>query len=217
MLDAGVDVLSTVNVQHLESLNDSVHELTGVRVQETFPDRVLAGADELVLIDLTPEALIGRLREGKVYPAERVQAALGNFFKIENLATLREIALRQVAEDVEAKRMVRAAATARDRARTSREGPQPVAERILVLRPPAARGRPAPAPGVALGPAAGRGARRALRGRARAAALRRRARAARGPAAAVVGARGRAAARRRATTWRRPPPGWSASATRPTS
>ena len=91
-------------MQHLESLNDRVAELTGVRVRETFPDTVLASADEVVLLDLTPEALIERLRDGKVYPAERIEASLNNFFRIENLATLRELALRQVAEDVEAKR-----------------------------------------------------------------------------------------------------------------
>ena len=103
VLDAGIDVFSTVNVQHLESLNDQVAELTGVRVRETFPDSVLTAADEVVLIDLTPEALIERLRAGKIYPAERIEASLNNFFRIENLATLRELALRQVAEEVEAK------------------------------------------------------------------------------------------------------------------
>ncbi len=106
VLAAGIDVFSTVNVQHLESLNDQVAELTGVRVRETIPDSLLAGADEVVLIDLTPEALIARLREGKVYPGENVDAALNNFFKIENLAALREVSLRQVAEDVESKRLV---------------------------------------------------------------------------------------------------------------
>ena len=106
VLDAGIDVFSTVNIQHLESLNDQVAELTGVRVRETVPDGVL-GADEVVLIDLTPEALLERLRAGKVYPPERVQAALNNFFKVENLAALREVALRQVAEEVEHKRLVR--------------------------------------------------------------------------------------------------------------
>src|SRR6201999_4118903 len=90
---------------HLESLNDQVAELTGVRVRETVPDSVLAGADEVVLIDLTPEALIGRLREGKIYPGENVESALNNFFRIENLAALREVSLRQVAEDVESKRL----------------------------------------------------------------------------------------------------------------
>ena len=85
VLAAGIDVFSTVNVQHLESLNDQVAELTGVRVRETFPDTVLSSADEVVLIDLTPQALIQRLRDGKVYPHERVEAALNNFFKLENL------------------------------------------------------------------------------------------------------------------------------------
>jgi two-component system sensor histidine kinase KdpD len=105
VLDAGIDVFSTLNVQHLESLNDQVAELTATRMRETLPDSVLGEADEVVLVDLTPEALIGRLRDGKVYPGERIEAALNNFFKIENLAALREVALRQVAEDVEAKRL----------------------------------------------------------------------------------------------------------------
>ena len=76
VLEAGIDVYSTMNVQHLESLNDHVAELTGVRVRETVPDGVLGKADEVVLIDLTPEALITRLRAGKVYPQARVNAAL---------------------------------------------------------------------------------------------------------------------------------------------
>ena len=105
VLAAGIDVFSTVNVQHLESLNDQVAELTGVRVRETVPDSVLGTADEVVLIDLTPEALVARLRAGKIYPGENIDAALNNFFKIENLAALREVSLRQVAEDVEAKRL----------------------------------------------------------------------------------------------------------------
>jgi two-component system sensor histidine kinase KdpD len=107
LLEADIDVYSTVNVQHLESLNDQVAELTGVRVRETFPDRLLNEADEVVLVDITPEALITRLREGRVYPQARVQTALQNFFRIENLQALREVALRQVAEEVEAKRLVR--------------------------------------------------------------------------------------------------------------
>jgi len=123
VLAGGSDVFSTVNVQHLESLNDQLADLTGVRVRETFPDSVLASADEVVLIDLTPQALIQRLREGKVYPQERVETALNNFFRIENLAALREVALRQVAESVEAKRIVRAT-------------PQAVGERLLALATP---------------------------------------------------------------------------------
>ena len=114
VLDAGIDVFSTVNVQHLESLNDQVAELTGVRVRETFPDSVLSAADEVVLVDVTPEALIERLRAGKVYKPERVEAALNGFFRVENLEALREVALRQVAEDVEAKRLVELPPPVRD-------------------------------------------------------------------------------------------------------
>jgi two-component system sensor histidine kinase KdpD len=101
---AGIDVISTVNVQHLESLNDAIFELTGVRVRETFPDRVLNDADEVVLVDLTPEALQERLRVGKVYPRDRAEVALQNFFRSDNLSALRELALREVAEDVEERR-----------------------------------------------------------------------------------------------------------------
>ena len=103
-LDAGIDVISTVNVQHLESLNDAVFELTAIRVRETFPDRILDEADEVVLVDLSPEELRERLKAGKVYPRERAQIALENFFRQENLAALREVALREVAEDVQARR-----------------------------------------------------------------------------------------------------------------
>ncbi len=138
VLDAGIDVFSTVNVQHLESLNDQINQLTGARVRETIPDEVLSSADEVVLIDLTPEALIARLRAGKVYRPERVQAALNNFFKIENLAALRETALRQVAEDVEVKRLLRepTAIVRRDEQglpTAAEPRPQAIAERLLAL------------------------------------------------------------------------------------
>ena len=138
VIEAGIDVFSTVNVQHLESLNDQVTQLTGARVRETIPDEVLSAADEVVLIDLTPEALIARLRAGKVYRPERVPAALNNFFKIENLSALRETALRQVAEDVEVKRLVRepSPVVRRDEEglKARREpGPQAIAERLLAL------------------------------------------------------------------------------------
>ncbi len=138
VLEAGIDVFSTINVQHLESLNDEVTRLTGAKVRETIPDEVLAEADEVVLIDITPEALIARLRAGKVYGAERVEAALNNFFKIENLAALRETALRQVAEDVEVKRLVREPApiTRRDaegQLLADEPGPQAIAERLLAV------------------------------------------------------------------------------------
>jgi two-component system sensor histidine kinase KdpD len=137
VLGAGIDVFSTINVQHLESLNDQVAELTGTRVRETLPDGVLGTADEIVLVDLTPEALIQRLRLGKVYPGERVDAALNGFFKIENLAALREVALRQVAEDVEAKRLTLEAVTAHDDGRMLESAaPRAVGERLLVLVKP---------------------------------------------------------------------------------
>jgi two-component system sensor histidine kinase KdpD len=137
VLAAGIDVFSTVNVQHLESLNDQVAELTGVRVRETVPDSVLGAADEVVLIDLTPEALIERLRAGKSYPGENIQAALDNFFKIENLAALREVSLRQVAEDVESKRLVysevEAVGTRCEEDKVAADAPKAVGERLLAL------------------------------------------------------------------------------------
>jgi two-component system sensor histidine kinase KdpD len=135
VLGVGIDVFSTVNVQHLESLNDQVAELTGVRVRETVPDSVLGTADEVVLIDLTPEALVARLRAGKIYPGENIDAALNNFFRIENLAALREVSLRQVAESVEAKRLTLDAAEplgTREEKVVS-EVPQAVGERLLAL------------------------------------------------------------------------------------
>jgi two-component system, OmpR family, sensor histidine kinase KdpD len=101
LLNAGINVLSTMNVQHLESLHDTVARLTGVQVRERVPDRVLAQADELVLIDLTPVDLRARLTAGKIYGPEKVDQALGNFFTTANLTALREIALRQVANVVE--------------------------------------------------------------------------------------------------------------------
>jgi two-component system sensor histidine kinase KdpD len=138
VLEAGIDVYSTVNVQHLESLNDQIAQLTGTTVRETIPDAVLSDADEVVLIDLTPEALIARLRAGKVYRPERVPAALNNFFKVENLSALRETALRQVADEVEVKRLVR---EERPLLRRDEEGlavfadlgPQAIAERLLAI------------------------------------------------------------------------------------
>jgi two-component system sensor histidine kinase KdpD len=127
VLDAGIDVISTVNVQHLESLNDAIFELTEVRVRETFPDRVLEDADEVILVDLTPEALQQRLRAGKVYPQERVDVALDNFFRTDKLSSLRELALREVAEDVEARRVARPLEPL---------SKQAVAERVLALVEP---------------------------------------------------------------------------------
>lgn len=139
VLAAGVDVYSTVNVQHLESLNDTVTELTGTRVRETVPDAVVGRADEVVLVDVTPEALLARLRAGQIYRPDRVDAALNGFFKIEHLGALREVALRQVAEGVESQRLVREtaqaplSATRRDERLMERGAPQAVGERLLAL------------------------------------------------------------------------------------
>jgi two-component system sensor histidine kinase KdpD len=138
VLEAGIDVFSTVNVQHLESLNDQVTRLTGATVRETIPDEILSAADEVVLIDLTPEALIARLRAGKVYRPERVPAALNNFFKVENLSALRETALRQVAEDVEVKRLVREPSPVVRRDEEGRQqqeepAPQQISEHLLAI------------------------------------------------------------------------------------
>jgi two-component system sensor histidine kinase KdpD len=95
VLRAGIDVITTLNVQHLEGLNDTVERLTGTVVRETLPDDILALADEVILIDATPETLRTRLREGKIYPPERVDSALANFFRRDNLEALRELALRE--------------------------------------------------------------------------------------------------------------------------
>jgi two-component system sensor histidine kinase KdpD len=101
LLSAGIDVLSTVNVQHLESLNDVVQRITGVPQQETVPDEVVRRAEQIELVDLTPEALRRRLAHGNVYPASKIDAALGNYFRPGNLTALREIALLWVADQVD--------------------------------------------------------------------------------------------------------------------
>ncbi len=101
LLDAGIDVLSTVNVQHLESLNDVVQRITGVPQQETVPDEVVRKAEQTQLVDLTPEALRRRLAHGDVYAATKIDAALGNYFRVGNLTALREIALLWVADQVD--------------------------------------------------------------------------------------------------------------------
>jgi two-component system sensor histidine kinase KdpD len=101
LLDAGIDVLSTMNIQHLESVTPTVQGVTGILVRETVPDWVLQRVNEVVMIDLTPEALQNRMRRGDVYPQERVGRALENFFRETNLIALRELALRHVAQQVD--------------------------------------------------------------------------------------------------------------------
>jgi two-component system sensor histidine kinase KdpD len=124
LLNAGIGVLTAVNIQHLETLNDAVGRVTGVRVRETVPDTFLDRADEVVNVDVTVQELQSRLRQGKVYKAEKVEQALSNFFKETNLSTLRELALRAVADEVGEK-----AASHRQR-----EGLEPalIPERVMV-------------------------------------------------------------------------------------
>jgi two-component system sensor histidine kinase KdpD len=103
LLEAGIDVLTTMNVQHLESLNDQIWQSTGVRVRETIPDWVLKRADEVVMIDLTPRALLNRLARGVIYAPDRAEAAQQNFFKESTLVALRELAMRQAAYAIESR------------------------------------------------------------------------------------------------------------------
>ena len=124
LLDAGIHVMTAVNIQHLETLNDAVARATGVRVRETVPDTFLDRADEVINVDVTVEELRNRLREGKIYTPEKVEQALSNFFRKGNLSTLRELALRAVADEVGEK-----AASYR-----AREGLEPalIPERVMV-------------------------------------------------------------------------------------
>jgi two-component system sensor histidine kinase KdpD len=101
ILAAGIDVFSTLNIQHIESLNDTIARITGVIVRERVPDRILEAADEVVVVDVTPETLQERLREGKIYAQNKVDQALQNFFKRRHLIALRELALREIADNIE--------------------------------------------------------------------------------------------------------------------
>ena len=103
ILNAGINVISALNIQHIESLNEEVRKITGIEVMERVPDKVIALADEVVNIDLTADELITRLKEGKIYHAEKIETALKNFFKAEHILQLREMALKEVASQVERK------------------------------------------------------------------------------------------------------------------
>ena len=125
LLDAGIDVISTVNIQHLESLNDVVERITGIKQRETVPDAVVRAADQIELVDMAPEALRRRMAHGNVYGADRVDAALGNYFRVGNLAALRELALLWMADRVDEE--------LHDyRVRHGIEGPWETKERVLV-------------------------------------------------------------------------------------
>lgn len=103
LLEEGINVISAINIQHIESVNEEVQEITGIEVKERVPDSVLQEADEVVNIDLTAEELIARLKAGKIYRPEKIQRALNNFFRTENILQLRELALKEVALRVEKK------------------------------------------------------------------------------------------------------------------
>ena len=124
ILNAGIGVMTAVNIQHVETLNDAVGRITGVRVRETVPDTFLDRADEVVNVDVTVQELQSRLRQGKVYKPEKVEQALTNFFRETNLSTLRELALRAVADEVGEKAA----------SRRQREGLEPalIPERVMV-------------------------------------------------------------------------------------
>lgn len=100
ILEAGINVISAVNVQHIEGLKEEVKKITGIEVAERIPDRVVAMADEVVNIDLSADDLVNRLKDGKIYPSDKIQAALANFFKTEHILRLRELALKEVASHV---------------------------------------------------------------------------------------------------------------------
>lgn len=125
ILDAGIDVISTVNIQHIESLGDVVREITGVVQRETIPDSVLRSADQIELVDVAPQALRDRLGEGLVYPAARVDAALSNYFRLGNLTALRELALLWLADEVDS-------ALQKYRAEKGIENPWRARERVVV-------------------------------------------------------------------------------------
>lgn len=125
LLDAGIDVWTALNIQHLESLSDVVGRITGVTIRETVPDRILERADEVILVDLTPDELIERLKDGKVYVPENAARAIDNFFRPSNLTALRELALRRTAAHVDDEMLAYLRQSAI-------EGPWPTAERLLV-------------------------------------------------------------------------------------
>ncbi|MEQ1669311.1 MAG: sensor histidine kinase KdpD [Hyphomicrobium sp.] len=125
ILQAGIDVWTTMNIQHLDSLNDVVARITGITVHETIPDRVLERADEIVVVDLPPEELIQRLKDGKVYLPDNARRAIGQFFKPGNLTALRELALRRTAARVDEQMLAQLR-------QQGIEGPWPTADRLLV-------------------------------------------------------------------------------------
>ena len=209
LLDAGITVISTLNIQHLESVNDVVEQITGIKQQETIPDAVVRRADQIELVDMAPEAIRRRMAHGNIYPAERVDAALGNYFRTGNLGALRELALLWVADRVDD-------ALLDYRERHGIDRPWETRERVVVALTGSRRRRAPRAPGGAHGGAVeGRPVRRPrpAAGRAR----RRRRRPPRPPARARRGARRHVSRGRRARTSARRSSRRRARSTRPRS
>lgn len=132
LLDAGIDVITNMNIQHLESLNDQIFNITGVRVRETVPDWFVKSADEVVMVDATTGALLNRLRRGDIYAPEKAQQAMENFFKESTLAALRELALRQTAHELEARGIAEVPETAGAVSVPSSQQEKSVRDRILI-------------------------------------------------------------------------------------
>jgi two-component system, OmpR family, sensor histidine kinase KdpD len=132
LLDAGIDVMTNMNIQHLESLNDHIFRITGVRVRETVPDWFVKGADEVVMVDATTGALLNRLRRGNIYAPEKAQRAMENFFKESTLAALRELALRQTAHELELREISETPDTGRALSPDSPPSEKEIRDRILI-------------------------------------------------------------------------------------
>src|SRR5579871_6086620 len=132
LLECGIDVISNLNIQHLESLNDQIFHITGVRVRETVPDWFVKGADEVVMVDATTEALLNRLKRGDIYAPEKAQRAMENFFKESTLAALRELTLRQTAHELEFREIAEMPEFAGDVSKTRPDPQRLIHDRILI-------------------------------------------------------------------------------------
>jgi len=132
LLDSGIDVMTNMNIQHLESLNDQIFHITGIRVRETVPDWFVKGADEVVMVDATTGALLNRLKRGDIYAAEKAQRAMENFFKESTLAALRELALRQTAHELELREILETPEIAEERPPTASPSEKEIRDRILI-------------------------------------------------------------------------------------
>jgi two-component system sensor histidine kinase KdpD len=132
LLDSGIDVMTNMNIQHLESLNDQIFHITGIRVRETVPDWFVKSADEVVMVDATTGALLNRLRRGDIYAPEKAQRAMENFFKESTLAALRELALRQTAHELELREIAETPEAAEELPPTSAPSEREIHDRILI-------------------------------------------------------------------------------------